>query len=143
MHQAALAGASRADIVIMAAAVADFRPKDPSDVKIKKAHGVPTIELERTTDILAALGANKRPGQQLVGFAAETNDLIENGEKKLAAKGADFIIANDVSAEGAGFGVDTNIVTILAPGGRRDSLALASKLDVAKAVLAAVLAART
>jgi len=143
MHEAAVAGAEQADIVVMAAAVADFRPVDPSDIKIKKASGVPTIELERTTDILADLGSRKRPGQQLVGFAAETNDLITNAERKLEKKNADFIVANDVSAPGAGFGHDTNIVTVVAPGGVRDSLALASKRDVARAVLRTVVAART
>ena len=143
MHEAAVRGAERADIVVMAAAVADFRPANPSDIKIKKSGGVPSIELERTTDILADLGAKKRPGQQLVGFAAETNDLIANAERKLASKNADFIVANDVSAPGAGFGHDTNIVTIVAPGGGRDSLSLTSKLDVARAVLRAVVAART
>ena len=143
MHQAALLGAERADIIVMAAAVADFRPVDPSEVKIKKSGGVPTIELERTVDILADLGSRKRPGQQLVGFAAETNDLIPNAERKLESKGADFIVANDVSVPGAGFGHDTNIVTIVAPGGVRDSLSLTSKLGVARAVLRTVVAART
>lgn len=143
MHEAAVAGAERADIVVMAAAVADFRPADPSDIKIKKAGGVPTIELEQTVDILADLGSRKRPGQQLVGFAAETNDLIANAERKLAKKNADFIVANDVTAPGAGFGHDTNIVTIVAPGGVRDSLSLTSKLGVARAVLRTVVAART
>jgi len=143
MHEAAVAGAATADIVVMAAAVADFRPVNPSDIKIKKAGGVPTIELERTIDILADLGSNKRPGQQLVGFAAETNDLIANAERKLASKGADFIVANDVSAPGVGFGHDTNAVTIVAPGGVRDSLSLTSKFDVARAVLRTVVAART
>jgi phosphopantothenoylcysteine decarboxylase/phosphopantothenate--cysteine ligase len=143
MHQAAITGAERADIVVMAAAVADFRPADPSAMKIKKAGGVPTIELERTVDILADLGSRKRPGQQLVGFAAETNDLIENAERKLTKKNADFIVANDVSTPGAGFGHDTNIVTIVAPGGVCDSLSLTSKLGVARAVLRTVVAART
>jgi phosphopantothenoylcysteine decarboxylase/phosphopantothenate--cysteine ligase len=143
MHRAAIAGAERADIVVIAAAVADFRPVDPSDIKIKKSSGVPTIELERTVDILADLGSRKRAGQQLVGFAAETNDLIANAERKLTSKGADFIVANDVSAPGAGFGHDTNIVTIVAPGGMRDSLSLTSKLGVARAVLRTVVAART
>ncbi|MCO4835293.1 MAG: phosphopantothenoylcysteine decarboxylase, partial [Acidimicrobiaceae bacterium] len=139
----AITGAERADIVVMAAAVADFRPADPSEIKIKKAGGVPTIELERTVDILADLGSRKRPGQQLVGFAAETNDLIENAERKLTKKNADFIVANDVSTPGAGFGHDTNIVTIVAPGGVCDSLSLTSKLGVARAVLRTVVAART
>ncbi len=142
MHQATLKAATAADIVIMTAAVADFRPVAPSDTKIKKGDGVPRIELERTIDILADLGSRKPPGQQLVGFAAETNDLIANAERKLNAKGADFIIANDVSAPDTGFGHDTNAVTILARGGVRDSLALASKHDIARAVLTTVMAAR-
>ncbi len=143
MHQAAVAGAETADIVIMAAAVADFRPAETSETKIKKGDGVPTITLERTVDILADLGQRKRPGQQLVGFAAETNDLITNAERKLTKKNADFIVANDVSAPDTGFGHDTNAVTILAPGGARDSLALASKFEIARAVLRTVVAART
>lgn len=143
MHQAVQAAAERADIVVMTAAVADFRPAQPSDRKIKKGSGVPKIELERTTDILAELGANKRPGQQLVGFAAETNDLVANAERKLESKGADFIVANDVSAVGAGFGHDTNVVTIVAASGGRDSLSLASKHHVARAVLRTVVAERT
>lgn len=143
MHDACKVGTERADIVIMAAAVADFRPVLVSERKIKKGDGTPSIELERTVDILADLGAHKRQGQQLVGFAAETNDLIMNAERKLEKKNADFIVANDVSAPGAGFGHDTNVVTILAPGGVRDSLALTSKLGVARAVLRTVVAART
>ena len=142
MHEAVIAALPEADIVVMAAAVADFRPRHTSDTKIKKGDGVPTIELERTVDILADLGANKRPGQQLVGFAAETNDLIANAERKLASKNADFIVANDVSAPDTGFGHDTNAVTILSPDGGRDSLALASKFEIARAVLRTVAAAR-
>lgn len=142
MHEAVVAALPEADIVVMAAAVADFRPRHTSDTKIKKGDGVPTIELERTVDILADLGANKRPGQQLVGFAAETNDLIANAERKLASKNADFIVANDVSAPDTGFGHDTNAVTILSPDGGRDSLALASKFEIARAVLRRVAAER-
>ncbi|MEM7092149.1 MAG: bifunctional phosphopantothenoylcysteine decarboxylase/phosphopantothenate--cysteine ligase CoaBC [Actinomycetota bacterium] len=143
MHTAAVAIAESSDVVVMAAAVADFRPKETSETKIKKGDGVPRIELERTVDILADLGSRKRPGQQLVGFAAETNDLIANAERKLEKKNADFIVANDVSAPGTGFAHDTNAVTILAPGGVRDSLALASKFEIARAVLRTVVAART
>ena len=143
MHTACVAGADTADIVVMTAAVADFRPVETSETKLKKGDGVPTIELERTVDILADLGSRKRSGQQLVGFAAETNDLIANGEAKLAKKNADFIVANDVSAPNTGFAHDTNAVTILAPGGVRDSLALASKFEIARAVLRTVVAART
>lgn len=143
MHAACLASAPTADIIVMAAAVADFRPVEVHDTKMKKADGVPTIMLERTTDILKDLGTRKSDGQQLVGFAAETNDLIANAERKLASKNADFIVANDVSAPGVGFAHDTNKVTILAPGGQRDSLALASKHEIARAVLRTVMAARS
>ena len=142
MHDAVMAERSAADVVIMAAAVADFTPADPSDVKLKKRDGTPTIELVRTVDILAALGADKVEGQTLVGFAAETNDLIENAGSKLARKGADFIVANDVSAPGVGFAHDTNAVTILAADGRSDTVSLASKREIARAVLTTVMAAR-
>lgn len=143
LHAATTASAAGADIVVMAAAVADFRPAETADSKIKKAGGVPEIELERTVDILAELGANKREGQLLVGFAAETDDLIANAEKKLAKKNADFIVANDVSAPGVGFAHDTNQVTILAADGQADSVALSSKHDIARAVLKTVMAARS
>jgi len=142
MHQACSTGAAQADIVVMAAAVADFRPVQVSGEKLKKGDGVPTVALERTTDILADLGSRKPAGQQLVGFAAETNDLVANAERKLVSKNADFIVANDVSAPGTGFAHDTNAVTIIAPGGSRDSLALASKFEIARAVLRTVVAAR-
>lgn len=142
MHAAVLERFATADIVVMTAAVADFRPKDPAADKIKKGDGVPTIELERTTDILADLGTRKQPGQQLVGFAAETRDLVANAESKLERKGADFIVANDVSAPRTGFGHDTNAVTIISRGGGRDSLALASKQAIARAVLNTVVAVR-
>ena len=94
--------------VVMAAAVADFRPKAPADGKLHKADGVPEIVLEPTTDILAELGRRKRPGQVLVGFAAETGDLRAGRRAKLRAKRLDLIVANDVTAPGAGFGHDTN-----------------------------------
>ncbi len=143
MHQATSERATGADIVVMAAAVADFRPIDPPDHKIKKRNGVPIIEFERTVDILADLGSRKPAHQQLVGFAAETDELIANAAAKLESKGADFIVANDVSAAGVGFGHDTNAVTVLARDGSRDSLALASKHDIARAVLTTVMAARS
>lgn len=140
--QAAVAGVAEADIVIMAAAVADFRPLSPADRKIKKGEGVPTIELERTADILSGLGAAKPDGQILVGFAAETNDLEANATAKLRAKGADFIVANDVSAPGAGFAHDTNAVTIFGADGSVTSVDTTSKLDVANVILDVALAAR-
>ncbi len=115
------------DVVVMAAAVADFRPKAPAATKLKKADGPPEIVLEPTPDILAGLGAAKRPGQVLVGFAAETDDLVANASRKLAAKRLDLIVANDVGAPGVGFQHDTNAVTLLAADGVVRSVALTDK----------------
>ena len=98
MQAAVEALSSHADVVVMAAAVADFRPKVAEPGKIKKDRGVPDIVLEPTPDILAGLGARKQPGQILVGFAAETSDLVANAESKLRRKNLDLIVANDVSA---------------------------------------------
>jgi phosphopantothenoylcysteine decarboxylase / phosphopantothenate---cysteine ligase len=144
MEAAVTAVADRADVVVMAAAVADFRPAQVADHKIKKSDvDVPSIVLERTPDILAGLGAAKRPGQVLVGFAAETRDLREHAAAKLVAKGADLLVANDVSAPNVGFEHDTNEVVILdADGGERE-VPLATKHEVARAVLDAVLEVRT
>ncbi|MGF1598200.1 MAG: bifunctional phosphopantothenoylcysteine decarboxylase/phosphopantothenate--cysteine ligase CoaBC [Acidimicrobiales bacterium] len=127
----------RADIVIMSAAVADFRPVAVAVDKIKKSDGIPEIRLEPTEDILAALGAAKRPGQVLVGFAAETNDLRRNATDKLSRKGADLIVANDVSAPGVGFAHDTNEVTILGLDNFEHDIPLTDKVAVAEAVLRA------
>ncbi len=127
------------DIVIMAAAVADFRPVEAAAGKIKKDNGVPTILLEKTTDILLGLGIAKRAGQVLVGFAAETDDLLANAAKKIIAKRLDLIVANDVSAPGVGFAHDTNAVTILRPNGMSRTLELADKRVIAHAVLDSVI----
>ncbi len=137
MHRAVMAEAPSCDIVVMAAAVADFRPVSVADDKIKKAQGVPQVVLEPTVDILAALGASKRAGQVLVGFAAETTDLRANASEKLVRKGADLIVANDVSAPGVGFAHDTNAVTILGPDSFVQDVPLTDKATVAAAVLAA------
>jgi phosphopantothenoylcysteine decarboxylase/phosphopantothenate--cysteine ligase len=134
--------AASADVVVMAAAVADFRPKAPAEGKLKKDAGPPEIVLEPTTDILAALGAAKRPGQTLVGFAAETDDLEANAVAKLRRKHLDLIVANDVSAPGAGFEHDTNEVAILSASGAVEGVPLADKRTVARAVVDAVVAAR-
>jgi phosphopantothenoylcysteine decarboxylase/phosphopantothenate--cysteine ligase len=142
MEQAVLARSDAADVVVMAAAVADFRPVAAADRKLKKEAGTPEIVLERTPDILAALGARKRPGQTLVGFAAETDDVRANAAGKLARKGADLIVANDVSAPGAGFEHDTNEVVIVSASGVDQDVPLTDKRSVARAVLDAVLAAR-
>ncbi len=127
--------APSADVVVMAAAVADFRPKAAATGKLKKADGAPDIVLEPTPDILAGLGARKRPGQVLVGFAAETADLVANAEAKLRAKHLDLIVANDVAAPGVGFAHDTNAVTLLRPGMHPREVGLIDKLAVASEVI--------
>ncbi len=142
MEQAVLSRADGADVVVMAAAVADFRPAVRHDQKIKKAGGVPEIVLEPTPDILAGLGRRKRPGQTLVGFAAETEDLRANAGAKLAAKGADLIVANDVSAPSVGFEHDTNQVLIMSGSGIERDIPLSDKRAVARAVLDAVVSSR-
>ena len=142
MATATVEAAAEADVVIMAAAVADFRPVDPVGVKLKKRDGVPAIQLEPTPDILAALGASKPEGQVLVGFAAETCDVADNAAAKLNGKGADYIVANDVTAENAGFAHDTNEVLVLASNGQVHPVGLRSKRQVARAVLDLVVADR-
>jgi phosphopantothenoylcysteine decarboxylase/phosphopantothenate--cysteine ligase len=127
--------APRADVVIMAAAVADFRPKAPAEHKLAKADGVPEVVLEPTPDILAGLAAVRRPGQVLVGFAAETDDVLARGQAKLERKGVDLLVVNDVTAPGAGFDHDTNVVTILDRRGGAEAMPLMSKRAVADAVL--------
>jgi phosphopantothenoylcysteine decarboxylase/phosphopantothenate--cysteine ligase len=143
MEDAVLSRSDGADVVVMAAAVADFRPKAAADDKLKKADGVPEIVLEPTTDILAALGQRKRPGQTLVGFAAETSDLVANAGDKLARKRLDLVVANDVSAPGVGFEHDTNAVVLIGPDGMRDDVPLSDKRAVARAVLDAVVRTRS
>jgi phosphopantothenoylcysteine decarboxylase/phosphopantothenate--cysteine ligase len=142
MEAAVVGRAGSADVVVMAAAVADFRPKQAAEGKIKKDGGPPELLLEPTTDILAALGAARRPGQVLVGFAAETSDLEANAVAKLRRKHLDLIVANDVSAPGVGFEHDTNAVAILTAGGDVRRIALADKRAVARAVLDAVVECR-
>jgi phosphopantothenoylcysteine decarboxylase/phosphopantothenate--cysteine ligase len=127
--------AGSADVIVMAAAVADFRPKVAELGKIKKEGGVPEIVLEPTPDILASLGAHKRPGQILVGFAAETTDVVANAESKLRRKNLDLIVANDVSAAQVGFQHDTNAVTLLRAGGISTEVPLTDKRSVARAIL--------
>jgi phosphopantothenoylcysteine decarboxylase / phosphopantothenate---cysteine ligase len=141
MHRAVREHASGAGILIMAAAVADYRPVAPQTKKIKRSAGHLALELEVTPDILADL-AREKGSRTLVGFAAETDGLAENARAKLASKGADMIVANDVTREGAGFDVDTNIVTLFFRDGREVALPLMSKLDVANRILDEVLAIR-
>jgi len=140
MAEAVVGLSADAEMVLMAAAVADFRPVEVADRKIKKEGGVPEIRLEPTVDILATLGRNRRPGQVLVGFAAETDDLRQNAAAKLRAKGADMIVANDVSASGVGFEHETNAVVVLDDAGGVVEVPLADKREVARAVVDAALA---
>jgi phosphopantothenoylcysteine decarboxylase/phosphopantothenate--cysteine ligase len=140
--QAAIEAEGDADVIVMAAAVADFRPKAAAEGKLKKQDGVPEILLEPTPDILAGLGAAKRTGQVLVGFAAETADLIANAESKLRSKHLDLIVANDVSAPGVGFGHDTNAVTLLRPDADPVSVDLSDKRAIARSILDVVVELR-
>jgi phosphopantothenoylcysteine decarboxylase/phosphopantothenate--cysteine ligase len=140
MEAAMGAAAGAADVVIMAAAVADFRPKVPADTKFSKDDGLPDVVLEPTPDILAGLAAHRPAGQVLVGFAAETHDALERGRRKLVRKGVDLLVVNDVSAPGAGFDHDTNAVVILGADGSTTDVPLTSKDEVANAVLDSVIA---
>jgi phosphopantothenoylcysteine decarboxylase/phosphopantothenate--cysteine ligase len=123
--------------------VADFRPKASASDKLKKTDGVPEIVLEPTTDILAALGERKTSGQVLVGFAAETEKLNEHAADKLARKGLDLIVANDVSAPDAGFEHDTNRALLLDAAGGAVEIPLMDKRAVARVVLDAVITKRS
>jgi phosphopantothenoylcysteine decarboxylase/phosphopantothenate--cysteine ligase len=126
------------DVLIMAAAVADFRPKDVSENKIKKDGGVPQIDLEATDDILKAVAGQKdeaKRKQVVVGFAAESQKLLENASKKLQSKQLDLIAANDISANDAGFSVETNRITLLFADGRTESLPLLSKTEAADIII--------
>ena len=134
MYEAVMAAAPRADIVIKAAAVADYRPAAVADNKLKKKDGELSIPLERTKDILAALGESKRPGQFLCGFSMETENMLENSRKKLEKKHLDLIAANNVKVAGAGFAVDTNVLTLIAPDDMKE-LPLLSKDAAADALL--------
>jgi phosphopantothenoylcysteine decarboxylase/phosphopantothenate--cysteine ligase len=127
--------AGPADVVVMAAAVADFRPKLAAGSKLHKSDGVPELILEPTPDILSELGRRRREGQVLVGFAAGTDQVAERAVGKLVAKGVDLMVANDVSAEGAGFDHDTNEVTIFGADGSVDTVSLRTKASVADAIL--------
>jgi len=135
MEDAVLERSPKADVIVMAAAVADFRPKLAAVGKLHKSDGVPDLVLEPTTDILAELGRRRRRGQVLVGFAAETEDAVERASTKLEAKGVDVMVSNDVSAPDAGFDHDTNTVTILVAGGGAGRAASGAKSTVAHAVL--------
>jgi phosphopantothenoylcysteine decarboxylase/phosphopantothenate--cysteine ligase len=143
MEHAVLTRADAADVVVMAAAVADFRPVRVADRKLKKGDGAPDVVLEPTTDILAELGAHRRPGQVLVGFAAETGDLRTNAADKLRRKGIDLIVGNDVSEPGVGFEHDTNAVVILGADGSSTDVPLSDKRAIARAILDAISTTRS
>lgn len=143
MLEAVLEESATADALIMAAAVADFRPKNVAENKLKKKDGIPQVELEAAPDILgavASLGPGKKRPKVVVGFAAESRDLLENATIKLQSKKLDFIAANDISATDAGFSVDTNRVTLLYADGRSEALPLISKSEVAETIVARVAA---
>ena len=134
MRECVVNNFEKADVVIMSAAVADYTPIEKADHKIKKAEGDLSIALKRTQDILLTIGKRKREDQVVIGFAMETENLLENAAKKLQEKNANYIIANSIREPGAGFGVDTNIVKIISPTSVED-LGLLSKDDTAKEIL--------
>ncbi len=133
MQEACLRAFPKTDIVVMAAAVSDFRFKDVRQRKAGKAEFGPALSVERTPDILALLGEKKRRGQFLVGFAAETHDLLAHARKKLAAKNADLMVANAVG-EGTGFGTDDNDIRIIAPTGPVQATGLLSKRELSRII---------
>jgi len=138
MLDAVLKDFPESDALIMAAAVADFRPKDQAKNKIKKEGGVPQIELEATDDILkavAGLRSDRKRKQVVAGFAAESQSLLENASNKLQSKKLDLIAANDISANDAGFSVETNRITLLFADGRTESLSLMSKSEAAGIII--------
>lgn len=135
MYAAVTEHAQTADLVLMAAAVADYAPAETSTSKIKKSEGDLTLRLRRTPDILATLGRDRRPGQVLVGFAMETDDGPANARRKLEAKNLDLIVLNLLNEPGAGFGTGTNRVTLLFRDGREEVLPLLPKAAVAAAIL--------
>ncbi len=142
LYDAVMERAAEQDIIIQAAAPADYRPAHPSVQKIKKKAGEGiTLELVENPDIAAAVGAGKRPGQTLVGFAAETEHLLDNARRKLDKKNLDMIVANDVSRSGAGFNVDTNIATLLTRSGAVEC-PLQSKQALAERILDEIMALR-
>lgn len=142
LYDQMLALCPKMDVVIQAAAPADFTPETVADQKIKKQGNEPlVIRLTQTPDVAAAVGKTKKEGQTLVGFAAETNDVLQNAQKKLAKKNLDLIVANDVTAPGAGFDVDTNIVTFVTQDGL-EKLPKMKKTEVADTLLDRILRAR-
>ena len=141
MFEAVTSRASKQDIIIKAAAVADYTPATFSDDKIKKSDGDMSIPLDRTQDILKYLGEHKRPNQFLCGFSMETKDMLENSRRKLVHKNLDMIVANNLKVAGAGFGVDTNVITMITPG-KEIALEMMSKDEAAEQILDEVLRQR-
>ena len=134
MAQAVKGSADQQDIIIKAAAVADYRPIDQADEKVKKKDGEASLSLESTEDLLSYLGEHKREGQFICGFSMETEHMLENSRAKLLKKHADMIVANNLKTAGAGFGTDTNVVTIITAEDCRE-LELMSKADVAHEIV--------
>ena len=141
MYEAVTSRFADMDILVMAAAVADYRPAAVADDKIKKKDGDLSIAVERTPDILGTIGPKKK-GQFLCGFSMETRDMLANSSAKLEKKNLDMVVANNLKVAGAGFGVDTNVVTFITPDGARE-LPLMSKDDVADAILDEILARKS
>lgn len=138
MFEAVKERAPQMDIIVKAAAVADYTPVSVSDEKIKKKEGDMSLPMKRTTDILAYLGEHRKPGQFICGFSMETENLVENSREKLVKKHADLIVANNLRDEGAGFGTDTNVVTLVMEEGIVE-LPCMSKEQVAEAILDAII----
>ena len=138
MYDEVIKAAEDSDIVIKAAAVADYRPAVVSDNKIKKKEGEMSIELTRTEDIIGTLGKNKKKEQFLCGFSMETENMLENSKAKLDKKNLDMIVANNVKVKGAGFGTDTNVVTIITRNDCRE-LPIMSKEEVADEILSYIM----
>lgn len=142
MYDTVLAALPEQDFVIKAAAVGDYRPAESASDKLKKKDGDMNIALVRNPDILKAIGERRRPDQVICGFSMETRDLLENSAAKLESKNCDFMVANNLRTEGAGFGTDTNVVTILRRHGAPEQLPLQSKSALADGILDRMLAAR-
>jgi len=122
--------------LVMAAAVADFRPRTVAENKLKKRDGIPQIELEATADVLLAVAnLGSRKPRVVIGFAAESRDLLRNAGAKIRSKELDMLVANDISTSDAGFGVDTNRVTLLFPNAKEETLPLMSKSEVAEILI--------
>ena len=134
MFEAVAARQSWADLIFKAAAVADYTPERYADDKLKKKEGDLSIPLKRTRDILQYLGENRRPGQVICGFSMETRDLLENSRAKLEKKKVDMICANNLKVAGAGFGTDTNVMTLITREGH-EALPLLSKEEVSSIIL--------